>query len=209
MAKKTNRRDYEKAKEAASYYELKTRAVDELVNTNVTNVKPVSEAELHKYRSRSRFAIPMWGKVILIKWWLAAIVCWFFIFGLAIADALDQLVVAGIGLGVVTDLVTNNLIRWMASPQGANEKWLMVPKRRFISLPLNIVYALVLCGLTYRTYTAVNTLAARWTADPDNPLLPVGPIGFGLIVLGWDLVLNGFRRGILGIVRDARQNAGR
>ena len=100
MAKKSNRKDYEQAKKAADYYELKTQAVDDLVNTNVTNAPKVSEAERAKYRTRSRLNIPMWGKAVLLKWWLAGIVCWFFIFGLAIGNTLDQLVIAGIGLGV-------------------------------------------------------------------------------------------------------------
>ena len=107
MAKKSNRRDYEKAKTAAEYYDLKTQAVDDLVNTNVTNAPRVSEAERRKYRTRSPLNMPMWVKVPLLKWWLAGMVCWFFVFGLSVKDALDQILILSIGLGTVTDLITN------------------------------------------------------------------------------------------------------
>lgn len=209
MAKKSNRRDYERAKKAADYYELKTQAVDDLVNTNVTNAPKVSEAERQKYRTRTRLHLPMWVKVLLLKWWLAGIVCWFFVYGLAVSDALDQIIILAVGLGVVTDLITNNLIRYMAQPQGSNEKWLMVPKWKFVSLFVNILYALVLCMLMYKTYTAVNVFFSQWTHDENNPLFNVEPISFGLIILGWDLILTGIKRVFARILRDAQESARR
>ena len=209
MAKKSNRRDYENAKKAADYYDLKTQAVDDLVNTNVTNAPKVSEAERRKYRTRSRFNFPMWVKVLLLKWWLAGIVCYFFVFGLAVSDALDQVVILSVALGVVTDLITNNLIRYMAQPQGSNEKWLMVPPWRFVSLFVNILYALALCLLTYKTYTAVNAFFAQWTHDERNPLFNVEPVTFGLVILGWDLALTGIKRVLTSVFRDAMDRASR
>ena len=69
----------ERAESAASYYELKTQAVEDLVSANEENSPPVSREEIRKYTSRGRLKLADWVKLLAIKWWFAAAVCFFFL----------------------------------------------------------------------------------------------------------------------------------
>ena len=72
----------ERAESAASYYELKTQAVEDLVSANEENSPQVSREEIRKYTSRGRLKLADWVKLLAIKWWFAAAVCFFFLWGL-------------------------------------------------------------------------------------------------------------------------------
>ena len=70
------------AKEA-NYYKLKTKAVKDLVEADESNSPEVSEEELNKYRSGPKLNVADWVKLLLLKWWFAGAVCFFFIWGLS------------------------------------------------------------------------------------------------------------------------------
>ena len=65
MKKKANKPETTEA----SYYDLYTGAVDDLVNATRENTPRYSEEELNKYRGRVRKKLPQWLKVSLIKAW--------------------------------------------------------------------------------------------------------------------------------------------
>ena len=82
------------AKEA-NYYKLKTKAVKDLVEADESNSPEVSEEELNKYRSGPKLNVADWVKLLLLKWWFAGAVCFFFIWGLSgyMSNMLDTLFV--------------------------------------------------------------------------------------------------------------------
>ena len=67
MAKRNVTAEPEDKRSAADYYKLNVRAVDDLVNADVSNSPKVSEEELRKYRSGSKIKLSDVTKVILIK----------------------------------------------------------------------------------------------------------------------------------------------
>ena len=190
----------------ADYYKLKTDAVRDLVTANEDNSPAVSEEELRAYRSDPKMKVADWVKVLFIKFWFAGAVCFFFIWGLGgfLADELDLLLVTGMALGIVTDLLTNPVLRFFEKTAGENARWMMVSKKRFASLFLNIVYAYVLLFLVYALYNAINLAAAQATGVADRVVLGVEPVFFGLFCLGFDLLLI---QGKHLIVRAARSAA--
>lgn len=197
---------------ASEYYRLKTDAVDALVNANEFNSPPVSRAELEKYRSHGKIKIPMWLKLGFVKFWFPAAVCFFFLWGLSayFGSMLDLLVVTGIAMGFVTDLLTDNVIRFIARTEGENDRWMMFPKKRFASLPLNVLYAGILLFLVFSAYTAANLAIIRLTAAPEDSVpLGVEPLLFGLLYLLFDLALLGMKRGFKRILEDAKQTVAR
>lgn len=208
MAKKKQETGREIEKSTADYYKLKTKAVDDLVNATAENSPPVSKQELRKYQS-SATGIKMagWLKAVLIKWWMAGIVCFFFVWGLGVyvADQLDLLVIAALALGFVTDIVTNNIFRFIARPENANDRWMMVPRKKFVSLPLNVLYAFLLVFCVVETYNALNTLIVALTHTEEAVPLGVGPILFGLFVMGWDLLFIGMKRMFSRMIADAKR----
>lgn len=179
------------AEKQSEYYKLKTQAVDDLVNANEENSPPVSEEELRAYRSGPRMKLADWVKILLIKGWFAGAVCYFFLWGLGLylPNPLDQLLVTGLALGVVTDLMTNPVLRFFEKTPGENARWMMVERKSFSGLFLNILHGYVVLALVWCLYNLINYLAACITGVPDRVVLGVEPILFGVFSLGFDLLL--------------------
>lgn len=208
MSRKNRDGEREAPKAAAEYYRLKTEAVDALVGANEQNSPPVSEKELRKYRKTGRLRLSAGVKAFLIKWWFAGTVCYFFWWGLPLQNVLDQMAVVGIMLGLATDLLANNIMRYYARPEGENDRWMMFPPRKVISLAFNLVYALVLMALVYFTYYGLNGSYVSAVGENKGVLLDVGPVFFGLFTAGWDMLLLFCRQLIIKIVEDAKKSAG-
>jgi len=123
--KKVDRTDVQ-----SDYYDLHSQAIDELVNATEENSPEVSEEEISKYTGKKlKFRGGPLVKAILIKWWFAGCVCFLFLWGLGlyVHDMLDQLFILGIAGGVFTDLLVNNVLRFIESSSGANDKYMMFP----------------------------------------------------------------------------------
>ena len=205
MAKKSKRAaEREQHRSAADYYKLNVQAVDDLVTADETNSPPVSKAELRKYHAAPKRRIPDWLKAFLLKGWFAGVVCYFIIWGLGmfLPDTLDLLLVTGVVLGFVKDLLENSLVRFYADQEGANDRWMMFPKKGFISLPLNVLYALVLIFCVYQSYRAVNLLfgSAERTVG-------VEPLLFGVLAAVWDMIFLWMKRTAKAVLRDAKRKA--
>ena len=209
MAKKGRKPAPEPHKTASDYYSLNTKAVEDLVSADVTNSPKVSEAELRRYRSGPKIRLADWMKAVLLKWWFAGAVCFFFLWGLGtvVPNRENQLIIVGLALGAVTDLFTNNIFRFYARTPGENDRWMMLPRNSFSTLPLNIVYGYVILFLVVLTYNAVNAFLIAATGVQDKIPLGVGPILFGLFCTGWDLLLLAAKRMLMRIVRDAKRRA--
>ena len=210
MAKKEKRPPQAEEKSAAEYYRLNTQAVDDLVTANEENSPPVSEAEMRKYRSGPKVTLSSWVKAVLIKFWFAGAACFFFLWGLGIylPDQLDQMVVLGLGFGMVTDLLTNNVFRFLAKGRGDNDRWMMFPQKKFITLPLNVLYAFLLLFLVVMTYQGINLAALRFMGADENAVpLGVEPLLFGVFATLWDLLLLFCKRQMRRVVEDAKKSA--
>lgn len=205
MAKKVRKQVKPEVEKEADFYDLKTDAVKALVEADESNSPEVSKEELAKYRSKSGLHLPQWLKMLLIKWWFAGSVCFFFIWGLGIymADIYDTLLITAIGMGVVTDILTNNALRFMERTKGESDRWIMVRKRRYISFFLNILYAGLVLWFVYMLYTVINAAAAAISHNPDRIFLGVGPIMFGLFYLGFDLLFIEIRNWFVSVLKKS------
>ncbi|MBQ3842204.1 MAG: hypothetical protein II820_05905 [Ruminiclostridium sp.] len=202
MAEKKQKKE---DRSAAGYYNLKTDAVDRLVDTK--NAPEVSDEEIGKYTSKKKFHIPMWLKILFVKFWFAGAVCYFFLWGLGMyLRGIDLMVVLAVGLGVVTDLMVNRALRHFEREQGENDKWIMVTVRKFWSIFLNVLYAGVLLYCVFRTYYSINMMLgvnAGADASEEVAMLGVEPILFGLFYLGFDMLFILAKRTIVSVFRDA------
>ena len=173
------------------YYKLKTKAVNDLVTADESNSPEVSREELNRYKSGPKLQIADWVKLLFIKGWFAGAVCFFFIWGLggSVADQLDLILITGLALGAVTDLLTNPVLRFFEKTPGDHSRWMMFPRKGFITLPLNIIYGYVIVILVFFIYSAINTIASNVTGNWDVVTLGVEPVLFGVFCLGVDLLL--------------------
>ena len=198
---KKNRREPDRT--AAEYYELKSGAVDELINANVTNTPEVDKKELRKYRRKSFLNLPDGLKYFLLKWWFAGVVCWFFMIGLGAygIDTPDMILIMGVVTGLLWDLPVNIFIRLKAEKKEYG-RYMMCPGTGVAAGFLNVLYGHLLIFLTAMTYTGINA-ALR----PGGSMLGVGPILFGVFTAGWDLILLQVKKLGGRILADAKKNA--
>lgn len=206
MDKKTKNTDKTRA---GNNYELKSDAVDALVNADSEETPEYSQEELEKYRSRSRIRIPQTVKILFIKAWFAGAVCFFFLWGLGtyVSSMIDMLFILGVVLGIVTDLLVNNVIRFIEKTPGENDKWLMFSKKGMVSFFLNILYSLVIIVCVYFLYNVLNYAITGITGNTDTVPLGVEPILFGVFCMAFDMLFVGIKELIKSIFSDARQAA--
>ncbi len=189
------------------HYKLNTKAVDDLVSANSENSPPVSEAELRRYTSGHHLNIPMSAKVVFTKFWFAGAVCYFFLWGLGlyIPSELDLVFVTAIAMGFVTDILENNVLRFIEVVQASNERWIMVRSRGMKGLFLNVVYSCILMAFVWLTFNGINVAIGSISNRTDVVAFGVEPLGFGLFYMGFDMLLLGLR-GVMGrIVADAKK----
>ena len=181
----------EENRSTADYYKLHREAIRDLAEADASNSPEVSEEELRKYRSGPKFRLSDWAKAILVKMWFAGSVCFFIYWGLSayLSAALDLLLVFGVALGVVTDVITNNILRYLAKTGTGLERWMMFPDKKYITFFGNILYAFVFRYLPKVALAALCVCCACFTLD-----LTLGCNVFGLlkapqynVIGGWSL----------------------
>ncbi len=209
MSKKNKQKQkfiYEK--DLDNYYELHHDAIDRLVDSDTDNVPEVGEAELKQYKSSKLSKIPMWIRALFIKFWFNGAVCFFFLWGLSIVltNVWDQILVVGLAMGVVTDLLVNNVFRFIADEPGSNNKWMMIPQKKFWTLFVNIIYAYAVLTLVVLLYQGINLLLTGGTLDEYNfgNFLGVEPFLFGLFYLLFDMMFIGIKDGIAAAIKKVK-----
>lgn len=190
--KNTPLRSPEQLREISDYYKLNTKSVDDLVSANAENSPEVSKEELEKYRSKSGLHLPRWLKVVLLKAWFAGAACFFIFWGLGI---------------YLTNLLVNNVLRFLSTVPGENDSWMMFPQKGMIAFFLNILYAFVLLFCVYAFYQVINTVIVSVTGQTDTVPLGVEPVLFGLFYMGFDLLFVGMKHLGRRILADAMASA--
>ena len=189
-------------------FDLKTEAMDALVNNDAEKVPDYSQEELKKYRSRGTVRIPNWLKMIFIKAWFAGAVCFFILWGLGnYVAGLDMLFVSAITLGMVTDLLTNNVLRFLEATPGENDRWMMIPPKGIRSFVLNLFYCGIVLAGVFLFYNLLNYIIITITGAVDTIPIGVEPLLFGLLCMGFDMLFVGLKRLIKSIIRDAKTAA--
>ena len=194
-----------KGENGEDLYRIKTEAVEDLVNANQENTPSYSEEELKKYRSKSRLNINPVFKALFIKFWFSGVVCYFFIWGLGmyIPSNLDLYFVTAIGMGFVKDILENNLYRFVANPEGSNDRWMMFPKKSYMSLVFNVLYAILVTGCVYFTYQGINFVGT--SGNNDRVVFGVEPIFFGIFYMGFELLFLWMKHMAVRIIADAKK----
>lgn len=190
-------------------YDLKMDAMDSLTNTDAEKVPQYSKEELEKYHTKSKLHIPNWLKMIGIKAWFYGAVCFFFLWGLGtyISGMLDMLFVVGVAMGMVTDLLVNNSLRFLEQFPGQNDGWMMIKPKGVRSLLLNIIYACVIMFCVFMFYNFLNYAIITVTGAENTIPVGVEPLLFGLLCMGFDMLFIGIKRLILSILEDAKRAA--
>lgn len=202
MKKQTNPHEREKI---GDYYDLKTEAVDALVNAEKDDGVPVTQEELDKYQRKSKFKLPDFLKIFLIKVWFAGAVYYFIGFGLGIKNLLDQIFVLSVAMGIVTDLLTNNVLRFLEETPGANDKWLLIARKGYASFVINIVFGFVVVLGVSGIYWLLELVADLITGKPEAIHIGTEPVFFGVFCTLVELALIGVKHLIMMAVDHFRK----
>lgn len=188
-------------------YNLKSDAVDALVNADSGDAPEYTQEELDMYLSRKGKGIPETLKILFLKAWFAGAVCFFFLWGLGtyIGSMIDMLFILGIALGLVTDILLNNVIRFIEKTPGANDRWMMFPKKGMVSFFLNILYAFLIIFCVYSLYNLINVCITTITGNPDTVPLGVEPILFGIFCMGFDILFVTVKNVIRNVIEQAKE----
>ena len=207
MAKKNKNtpRNPEKEKD---YYKLNTEAVDRLVNAGKKEAPKSKEFKdpAKQYRSGFLDRIPAPIKALFIKFWFNGAICYFIFWGLAmtIMNSLDMIFVMAIVLGMVTDILVNNALRFVETIPGENNKWMMFPQKKYWTFIANILYAFVVLFSVVWLYETINGVANSILGTYGIVYLGVEPIMFGLFYMLFDLLFVGIKALIKSIINDAK-----
>ncbi len=198
----------DKSEVPSDYYDLHKEAIDDLVNATEENSPEVSEEEIAKYTGKKlKFKAGPLVKALLVKWWFAGCVCFLFLWGLGlyITDMLDQLFILGLAGGVFTDLLVNNVLRFIEGTKGANDKYMMFPDKRYRNFLFNIIYSFVILFFVMTVYAAVNAAYAGISGAPDMLALGVEPILYGALYTLFDMLFIKMKHVFASILKDARR----
>ncbi len=182
-------------------YNLQSEAVDTLANADNEEAPVYSQEELNRYRTKSMFRTPEALKLILLKIWFAGAVCYFILWGLGglLGNSLDMLFVLGCALGMVTDVLTNSVIRFIEKEKGANDRWMMFSGKGAGSVIVNVVYHMVIVVCVYLLYNLINYSINSITGDMEAVPLGVEPILFGVFCTIFDLAFVSIKNWIMGL----------
>lgn len=200
--KKNNKQDQEEKKAAADYYRLNSDAVEKLVNAK--DAPEVSDAEIRKYTSKGKFHIPSAVKIMFVKFWFSGAICYFFLWGLGMyIKGIEIMIVLAAGLGMVTDLLVNHILRNLEPEDRAYDKWMMITLRKHWSIFLNVIYAGVILFFVYKTYDVINQMIVG--SETGSTVVGVEPIFFGLLYMGFDMLFISMKNMLVKIIRDAEK----
>ena len=194
-----------------NYYELKTDAVNRLVNANsVPQPKKMTVDPGAQYRSKNFLAkIPNWVKSLFIKFWFNGAVCFFIFWGLGmlVPNLLDMLFVFGTVLGIVTDIFVNNIFRFIETYPGQNKKWMLIYKKSNWTIFPNIAYSILVLFCVFYLYNFINYAIVDVAGG--EFMFGVEPIAFGFLYLVVDMFFISIKNMILSIVGDAMAENGK
>ncbi len=190
-------------------YTEKSKAIETLISADKENTPEYSAEELAKYKSPEKFKLSSVSKALLLKCWFSGAVCYFIVWGLGmyIPSSLDLYFVTSLAMGFVVDILENNIFRFIAKEEGEYDKWMMFPKKGYVSLIWNVIYSFLVVFAVYVTYAMINIALLKITGRSDVVLFAMEPFTFGLFFLAYDLLFIKIKDVVKRIVRDAKRKA--
>ena len=213
MAKNKKKEPHsEEKREAKNPYKLNTDAVDRLVNADKKKYPrlTIENDPRKKYTNSFIDRIPSWVKALFIKFWFNGAVCFFIFWGLGlfIPNMENMIIVLALAMGAITDILVNGIFRFFATTEGANDKWMMFPKKKYVNLFLNMIYAFLVLLVVIGVYNVINVALNALLGTELVVYLGVEPIMFGLFYMAIDLALIGAKNLVARIISDAKSKNG-
>ena len=210
MAKK-KKQTVEVEEKIENYYDLKTDAVQRLLNAEKKEYPKTKKDPGRAYRSSFIDKIPSWVLALFVKFWFSGAVCYFIFWGLGlyVGNMEDMIVLLALVLGMVTDLAVNNVFRFFETYKGQNTKWMMFPQKGWWTFILNVPYALVVLLGVMWFYQLLNAGLNMMNGSEGVMYVGVEPLLFGLAYMGIDVLLLLIKNTLISVIADAKKKNGK
>ncbi|MCM1236632.1 MAG: hypothetical protein NC489_41680, partial [Ruminococcus flavefaciens] len=150
--------------------------------------------------------IPVWIKAIFVKWWFAAVVCYFVMMGLQQlmnAPTADIILLTGIVMGLVVEMLVNPLFRYMERDGKEYDPYVMFPFpfKAYWTFLTNVIYYIIVAFCINFCYLGINELVNL--INGTSGAIPVGvePLLYGTFAVIVDMVFIGIKDLIVYLVR--------
>lgn len=152
--------------------------------------------------------LPHWLKAVVLKAWFSGAVFYFIGWGLFITDQLDLTVVMGLILGLAMDLLLNRLLVFFETNRLEYRKYIFCYSKKFYSIPVNLIYGMLLSFLVAYTYNSINLILIA-VQDLPADALPFGaePILYGVFFTIYDMIFIGIKNTCKTIFQHAKEKA--
>ena len=207
MASKKQKETEKSQETTENYYDLKTDAVKRLLNADKKTYTDTKKDPGKEYRSGFLDKIPSWLLALFVKFWFNGAVCFYIAWGLGLG-LFDMILVLAVVLGIVTDVMVNNVFRFFATYKGQNDRWMMFPKKAYWTFLANIPYAMVVLICVIWLYEVINVVGNAINGTEGVVILGVEPVFFGLFYLAFDMCFIGMKNMMIRIINDAKQKSG-
>lgn len=190
----------------------KDEAVERLLNADK---KVYTDAEKKKdpgkeYRTGFIDKIPSWVLALFVKFWFAGAVCFFILWGLGgyVSNGENMFIVMTVVLGLVTDILVNNVFRFFETYKGQNSRWMMFPQKKYWTFFANIFYAGIVYYFVMYIYQVINVLGNVVKGTEHEMILGAEPLLFGIFYTAVDMCFIGIKNTFIKIINDAKQKNG-
>lgn len=169
--------------------QTKFNSIEEEIAYKSKNQEEEIEKDLDPYKIDRLSSFPMWILILIIKWWFAGAIYYFAYMGILVqtTDGSTEAIIGGVILGAVLDILVNRVIRFIEREKGANEKYILITTKKYVSFILNMLYGLLISlFITYGVGFLVTKIAQLFGHTGS---VGMEPITFGIMFVLIDLGL--------------------
>ncbi len=163
----------------------------------------VNGKKVNPYDMEKTSRVPVWLKALFAKWWIPGAVFYFISFGLGGVLAGDTLaIILGLVCGMATDVLLNHFFRESSRPGHDYTKFVFCGRhtqktvwRRFYTLPINLIYYVVLSELSawFIDYIIRLMYNASIISSVDEFMFAVGALFYATMMLILDVAFSMLR----------------
>lgn len=207
-----------KENNVSEYYNLKQKAVDDLVSALQEPVTPEEPPRNQKnkekpaidpYKIDKLSKIPTWIKAVFVKYWTAGAICFFFFWGLGyyITNMENLIFITSIATGLITDFLVTPAFLYFESDKKEYHRYLLVPVsgKKIWSLFINIPVALIEVYGVVMIYAIINQIYVNSNNLAEGYIfLGVEPLLYGVFFVAIDFLLLFFKNMLIDMILHAR-----
>ena len=142
--------------------------------------------------------IPYFIRAYVVKYWFLGVTCFFIGFGMGLVGYWYAFV-GWMAYGAMYDLCVKNIFLLMDTSKKESINHIMCDKKKYYSLPINVIYAIGLFYISVIVISLINQISEGFTFGNE-------PFSFALVALILDAMIMGIKYSIIVIINHIKNN---